>query len=182
MPHLPALEPGQRFLLLRRAPDLDQRLRGHASAAPRFAPSSARRLHARRLAGLLRIVRRPGRVAEAFRFLPRRQLQQRVERAGTVVDAGVPVADRGEAGRHGAQREVLGRAREELVPASPARRPARRAWGAPSTRRRPCGPWRSGCSRGTRRGAPPSTTCWWRGRARGARPHGRAPGRRAAPG
>src|SRR5438128_2580334 len=116
MTRLPALEPGQRLLLLRGAADLDQRLRGHAPAARLRSALPARGLDARRLARLFRVVRRPGRIAEARRFLPRRQLQQRLQRAGTPVDARVPVADGGEASGHRAPRGVLGLALEELVP------------------------------------------------------------------
>jgi hypothetical protein len=50
-------------------------------------------------------------------------------------------------------------------PSQAASRRARRARGAPSTRSRPCGRVRSGCSPGRRRRAPPSTTCSSRGRA-----------------
>ena len=149
------------------AGDLDERLRGHAAAA-RLRPR--RRFDgcdARRLAGLLRVVRRPRRVALALGLLPRRQLEERVERAGLLVDPRVAVADRGEARRHRAQREVARVAGEELVPGERRRHARVRLRAAPSRRSRPCGPWRSGCSRGRRRGAPPSTTCW--SRSSGAR-------------
>ena len=67
MTGLPALQPGERILLALRAADLDQRmLRG----------TPAGRLHARRLAGLLLVLRRPRRVTETVALLPRRQLEQ----------------------------------------------------------------------------------------------------------
>ena len=53
-------------------------------ARPR--PLAPRRLHARRLARLLGVVRRPRRVAQALRLLPGRELEQRLERAGLLVD------------------------------------------------------------------------------------------------
>ncbi len=83
MARLPALEPGERVVLLRGAADLDERLRRAHAGRCGFGRSSRRDgCDARRLAGLLRVVRRPGRIAEPFRLLPRRQLEQRVERAG----------------------------------------------------------------------------------------------------
>ena len=72
----------------------------------------------------------------------------------------------------------------QLVAPRPRRaapRRARPASGAPSTRQRWCGPWRSGCSRRTRRGAPPSTTCWSRAAGRAAPPRAPAPAPRGAP-
>ena len=161
--------------------DLDERLERDAGRPGVGSALAPRRLDARRLAGLLGVVRRPGRVALAFGLLAGRQLQQRLERPRARVDAGVPVAHGSEARGHGAERELLGPAPRRARPRSRAPRPARRASAAPSRRRRRCGPSRSGCSRGRRRGAPPSTTCWWRARAPAARPPapGRAP--RAAP-
>src|SRR5262249_41415997 len=111
---LPALEPGEGVVLLRGTRDLNERLGGDApsggaSLFPRWGD-------ARRLARLLGIVRRPGRVAEALGLLLRRPLEERVARPGMIVDAGMAVADAGEACRHGAEREVLRRAREQLVP------------------------------------------------------------------
>src|SRR5262245_23118241 len=63
---LPPLESRQRVILFLRARDLDERL------GRRPAP---RRLHARRLARLLLIVRRPWRVALTVALLARRQLE-----------------------------------------------------------------------------------------------------------
>src|SRR6266545_3170818 len=57
-------------------------------------------------------------------------------------------------------------------PTAAAWTPGRPGWAGPSTRRRPSGPWRSGCSRGRRHGAPPSTTCWWPGPVPAAPPRG----------
>ena len=67
MARLPALEPGQRVLLVPGAPDLDERVLRRA--APRWR-------HARGLIGLLPVVRRPGRVAQPIALLPSRQLEQ----------------------------------------------------------------------------------------------------------
>ena len=80
--------------------------------------------------------------------------------------------------RHGRDRERRRVAARHLVPGERRRHARVRRRAGPSTPRRRCGPSRSGCSRGTRRGAPPSTTCWWRCPARGVRPRG--PARRAA--
>ena len=95
--------------------------------------------------------------------------------------AGVRIADARESRRHRGEREVRRIARVDLVPRRAAPRRARRASAAPSRPRRSCDPSRSGCSRGTRRGVLPSTTCWWRAPARVARPRARAPARRGAP-
>src|SRR5207247_2130384 len=51
-----------------------------------------RRLDARRLTGLLGVVRRPGRVAQALRFVTLAQLEQRLERPDRVVDPGARAA------------------------------------------------------------------------------------------
>src|SRR5438270_694371 len=67
-----------------------------------------RRLHPRRFARLLLVVRRPRRIALPLTLLPRRQFQQRIERARRVVDAGVAIANRREPRRHRGQREVGG--------------------------------------------------------------------------
>ena len=84
VPRLPAFEAGERVFFSLRAPDLDQRMLGHAPPG---------RLHARRLAGLLPVMRRPRRIAQSVALVPRRQLEQALERAGLLVDARVPVAD-----------------------------------------------------------------------------------------
>ena len=60
-----------------------------------------RGVHAQRLVVPLREVRRPRRVAEAALGVLRRELEQRLERAGVVVDAGAGVADRAQALGHG---------------------------------------------------------------------------------
>src|SRR3954463_15092936 len=79
MAFLPALETGERLLLLLRAADFDQR---------QFLALG--RLHARRLPALLAVVRRPRRVALAMLF---KQFEQRLERSGLLVDTRVAVAD-----------------------------------------------------------------------------------------
>src|SRR5262245_25668074 len=61
-----ALQPGQRVVLLLRPSDLEQRLGGDAAAGA----LALGRLHARRLALLLHVVRRPGGVALALLLLP----------------------------------------------------------------------------------------------------------------
>jgi hypothetical protein len=65
------------------------------------------RLDAHRLAGHLRVVRRPGHLAEPeVALLPLGQLQQRLDAERVTGHPGVPVADRPEAGRHGQDVEV----------------------------------------------------------------------------
>ena len=91
--------PAQRVFLSFRAPDLDQRTR-RARGAATAARAAARRL--------LPVVRRPRRIAQSVALVPRRQLEQALERAALLVDACVPVADRGESRRHRGQREVAG--------------------------------------------------------------------------
>src|SRR5262245_55983046 len=63
--------------------------------ASSFSPAGG--LHARRLIRLLLIVRRPGSVARARRLLPPRQLEQRVEAEGVLVDARSGISDPREA-------------------------------------------------------------------------------------
>ena len=162
MPRLPALEAGQRVLLLRRARPIS------ISGCLRHRARAVGRLHARRLARLLLVVRRPGRVAEALAppGAPTARAARRASRRASSMPA-CRSPTLGEARRHGRQREVRRIAVGDLVPRRAAPTRARRASAAPTRPRRRCGPWRSGCSRGRRRGAPPSTTCWWR--ASGAR-------------
>ena len=83
---LPALEPGERVLLALGAADLDQRVLRRAGPG---------RLYARGLAALLLEVRRPGRVAQPFALVPRREIEQRLERAVGLVDSGVNHFDNG---------------------------------------------------------------------------------------
>ena len=82
-----------------------------------------RRLDPGRLAGLLFVVRRPGRVAQALGLLPSREVEKRLERTRAPIDGRVAIADRGEARRHGAQRVLLRPALEELVPGHRRRNP-----------------------------------------------------------
>ena len=130
-------------------------------ARARTWPARARRLDARRLAGLLRVVRRPRRVAQPLGLVARATARaarrasrppRRCRRAGR----------RSRAKRAGTvrEREVRGIARRHLVPGQRHRHARVRRRPHRVGARRPCGPWRSGCSRGRRRGAPPSTTCW----------------------
>jgi hypothetical protein len=70
MPRLPAFEAGHRLVFPARATDLDQRmLRGAAF----------RGCDARRLAGLLAVMRRPWGVPLPFRFLTRGEFEQRLD-------------------------------------------------------------------------------------------------------
>ena len=78
-----------------------------------LAVAVARGLHALRLARHLGVV---GRVRHVALLVPLVHVEQRLERVGDVVDRGVAVADLGEAGRHGRDREVLGLDLGELVP------------------------------------------------------------------
>src|SRR6188472_905111 len=98
----PAFEPGQRVLFLLRAPNLDQRTTGDTPPGG---------LHARRLARLLLVLRRPWRIALTLALVARRELEQRRERAARVIDACMPIAERRETRGHRAQREVSGLAR-----------------------------------------------------------------------
>ena len=99
-------------------------------------------------------------------------------------DASIPACGSPAAAKRSGMRHQGEFARVEIAPARPsrtARRPARRESAARSTRPRRCDPSRSGCNPRTRRDAPPSTICWWRARARAARPRAPAPAPRAAP-
>ena len=138
---------------------------GGPPASPRpglvlgIGPALARRLDPRRLAGLLRVVRRPR--ARRPRPPPRASRDSSSSASSEPTASSMPAPGSpivGEPRRHGRDRERLGLDRSAPRPRSAASRPAHRAAAGPSTPTRPCGPWRSGCSRGTRRGAPPSTT------------------------
>src|SRR5215470_5666722 len=91
----PALETGERCILVRRPANFDQRI---------FPPSlfelrrtcrwpPLRGLDACGLAGLFPVMRRPRRVALSFAFLLGRELEQPLDRARMIVDAGVTVAN-----------------------------------------------------------------------------------------
>src|ERR1041385_1650157 len=85
MPLLPFRQSRERLLLVVAVTHFDQRkLRN---------PARLRGLHAGRLAGLLLVVRRPGRVALPFPLLPRRELEQPVQRSGALIDGGVTVTN-----------------------------------------------------------------------------------------
>ena len=103
---------------------------------------------------------------------------ERARRRASMSAAGSPTSRR----RSGtvSRRRSPGSTSGDLVPLAARTTRARPASGAPSSRTRRCGRARSGCSRRTRRGAPPSTTCSSPGRARGARPRARARARRGA--
>ena len=75
-----------------------------------------RRLHALRLAGHLRELRRVRRLADARRLLPLDPLEQDVQVADGVVDPRLHVAELREPRRHRRQREVLGLDVRQLVP------------------------------------------------------------------
>ena len=104
-----------------------------------------------------------------------------VERAGLDVDVGGRVAGRAQPLGHGVDAEVAGLGVGHLVPGQRARDARVGGRADRVRRRRRCGRARSGCSRRTRRGAPPSTTCSSPGRARGARPRAPARARRGGP-
>ena len=226
MPLLPALESGQRLVLLGRPRDLNHGDRGAASTSGRrrgadagrssrrllrgeafeatlhrdacllafslglgrvvflVGPALSRRLHARRLSLLLAIVRRPRRVAQALLLVARRQVEQSLERANRLVDPLVPICRlqprRCPAPWPACSPRPL---RRRPGPSAAASRLAHREAAARSTRTPRFGPWRSGCSRGRRHGALPSTTCSSRSRGRAARPREPAPSaaRRTSP-
>src|SRR4029453_9981538 len=98
MTRLPALEPGERVVLLAGAADLDERLRAPAACGGRRRAGAlrARRLHPLRLARLLGVVRWPGRVPEAVGFVRAGKLEQRRERARMHVDGAMTVSEPGE--------------------------------------------------------------------------------------
>src|SRR5439155_13920048 len=77
--------------------------------------------HARRLAGLLPVMRRPWCVAQTLGFLSRRQVEQAGDRTWMPVDGFMTVADPGEPRRHRAEGEVTGLARVDLVPGQRSR-------------------------------------------------------------
>src|SRR5262245_33862830 len=107
MPCPPSLQPRKGIVFFLGAADLDQRM-------PRDA--ALRWLHARGLAGLLLVMRRPWRIAKAFFLMPGGKVQKRDERRRMLIDVGVPIAYRREARGHRRQREVAGLARVDLVP------------------------------------------------------------------
>ena len=103
-----------------RAPPAARGGRPDARAAPglgrvRRLPR-ARGLHARRLAGHLREVRRVRRLPDSRRLLALHPAEQHLEVADDVVDPGLDVAKAGEALLHRDEREVLGLDVGELVP------------------------------------------------------------------
>ena len=69
---LPAFEAGECVVFMLCAADLDQWM---------FGRTATRWLNARRLIGLLLVLRRPRRIAEPFPFLPLGQFQQVIERS-----------------------------------------------------------------------------------------------------
>src|SRR5262245_1076462 len=107
MTRLPAFETRHRIRLLARAADLQKRVLRDAPAGRRDS---------RRLARLFSIMRRPRRVAEPLALLPRRELQERVYRAGIAIDLRMPIADLPEPRRHRPQREAARIAAGDLGP------------------------------------------------------------------
>ena len=103
----PALQTCECVVLLLRASDLDQRVLGD---------STLRWLHARRLACLLAVMRRPWGVAKALALVTRGQFQQCIERTRMLVDVSVPIAEFRESLWHCRQREVARIARVDLLP------------------------------------------------------------------
>src|SRR6185295_8750238 len=84
------------------------RLRVAGAAAVGRAVAVAARLNALGLALLLGEVRRPRRVADALLLVAAGELEQRIERAGVLVDVGGRVAERAHAGGDGVQPQVAG--------------------------------------------------------------------------
>ena len=166
MARLPALEARERGVLARRVRDDDERhLRARGFFAARASRATARRAAPRppSCGSAAATARRRG---PPPRRAPRARAAPSSEPAAASIPAcGSPIC--GEARAAPSHREVGGLAVGHLVPARAASRRARRGAGAPSRPSRSCGPSRSGCSRGRRRGAPPSTTS--RSRATGAR-------------
>src|SRR5690349_16854486 len=103
----PPREAGERVVLAVGSRDFNQRIARGAAAGW---------LGARRLSGLLPVMRRPRRVAEAFALMPRREVEQTCKGAGGSVDRGVAVAEFCEAPRHCCEREIAGIARIDFVP------------------------------------------------------------------
>ena len=183
MLRFPALEPGERRVLLRRVRDRDERHLRLRAPPPRrrLRALCARRRDARRFAVRLSKVRRPRRVAETRRLVACRELEQRIRAtptASSISACGSPIVR--ETRRHREHREVA----PDRSPAPRSNRAAstraRRAAAEPNTPSTSCGPWRSGCSRGRRRAALPSTTSTSRAPARAARSRARTRAPRAA--
>src|SRR4051812_24770425 len=80
------------------------------------AVAVAARLHALGLPALLGEVRRPWRVPEAFLLVAPRELEQRLQRAGVLVDVRRRVAMRRHPRRHGVQAQVAGLHVRHLLP------------------------------------------------------------------
>src|SRR5688572_14227410 len=91
MPLFPALQSCQRVFFSLRASYLHQRMLAFGG------------LNARRLGGLLAVMRRPWRIAQA---LVLEQFEKRFERAGMRIDRRMSIADFLEARRHGDQGEI----------------------------------------------------------------------------
>ncbi len=114
MTRAPSFETCQRIIFLFSAADLDERVLRHASF---------RGLDARRLVGLLLVVRWPGRIAKAFLLVTSGELEQREQRRGMLIDIGMTITDRREPGRHRCQGEVARLARVDLIPGERSRHP-----------------------------------------------------------
>ena len=87
-------------------------------------PSGLARLHPLRLPLLLREVRRPGRISQPLRLVPRRQIQQRLQRVRYRVDPRPHVTQLGEPRRNRGDGEVRRIHRLQLVPGDRAAHPA----------------------------------------------------------
>src|SRR5437763_6067329 len=95
-------------------PDATTRILATTDGTLLLAP--LRRLYAGRLVILLGVMRRPGRILLAFGFLPRGQIEQRLQRAFRRVDPLVRIADLRESIGNGLQRERFRLDGGHLVP------------------------------------------------------------------
>ena len=124
MTRSPSLEAGEGIFLLSapgRSRSVDASIRVDRMKALRltawmmraFAGATVGRA---RVVGLLLVVRRPGGVTKTVAFVARRQLEQRVDRAGMLIDGRMAIADGRESRRHRCHREISGMALVDLFP------------------------------------------------------------------
>ena len=175
---LPALEAGERGILVRRVGDDDQRHFRARLLAARFACDGATRGASpsilRKCGGQGASARPP------LRHAPQARASASSEPAASSMPAcGSPIAAKRVG--HRQDREVGRVAVGNLVPGERRRDARVRQAGAPNRPSRSCGPWRSGCSRERRPGALPSTISRSRAPACAARSRARTPAPRASP-